>query len=131
MQPQGPPETAGVGRRISMRRRLPSCLNGGAAADRHAQLAEIERGKARIVDQRIKQGVDAGRRGDVSIAHGADEAVQIMGSLGYSRESLVEYCMRRTRGWMIAGGSIEMLKNRIAEHVFERRFYQRKRQAAE
>lgn len=56
----------------------------------------------------------------------ASEAVQIMGALGYSRETLVEYCMRRTRGWMIAGGSIEMLKNRIAEHVFDRRFDQRK-----
>jgi len=57
----------------------------------------------------------------------ANEAVQIMGALGYSRETLVEYCMRRTRGWMIAGGSIEMLKNRIAEHVFDRRFDQRSR----
>jgi alkylation response protein AidB-like acyl-CoA dehydrogenase len=56
----------------------------------------------------------------------ANEAVQIMGALGYSRQTLVEYCMRRTRGWMIAGGSIEMLKNRIAEHVFDRRFEQRK-----
>ena len=55
----------------------------------------------------------------------ASEAVQVMGALGYSRETLVEYCMRRTRGWMIAGGSIEMLKNRIAEHVFDRRFEQR------
>src|SRR5579863_110812 len=59
----------------------------------------------------------------------ASEAVQIMGALGYSRETLVEYCMRRTRGWMIAGGSIEMLKNRIAEHVFDRRFDQRKPKA--
>jgi len=57
----------------------------------------------------------------------ASEAVQIMGALGFSRETLVEYCMRRTRGWMIAGGSIEILKNRIAEHVFDRRFDQRKR----
>jgi hypothetical protein len=57
----------------------------------------------------------------------ASEAVQIMGALGYSRETLVEYCMRRTRGWMIAGGSTEMLKNRIAEHIFDRRFDQRNR----
>jgi alkylation response protein AidB-like acyl-CoA dehydrogenase len=57
----------------------------------------------------------------------SSEAMQIMGALGYSKETLVEYCMRRTRGWMIAGGSIEMLKNRIAENVFERRFDQRKR----
>src|SRR6476620_5414048 len=55
----------------------------------------------------------------------AHEAVQIMGAAGYSKSSLVEYCMRRCRGWMIAGGSIEMLKNRIAEHVFDRRFDQR------
>ncbi|RDE09568.1 acyl-CoA dehydrogenase family protein [Pelagibacterium lacus] len=55
----------------------------------------------------------------------ANEALQAMGGYGYSTESLVEYCVKRTRGWMIAGGSIEMLKNRIAEHVFDRRFSQR------
>jgi hypothetical protein len=57
----------------------------------------------------------------------ASEAVQVMGAMGFSRETLVEYCMRRTRGWMIAGGSVEILKNRIAEQVFDRRFDQRKR----
>jgi len=56
----------------------------------------------------------------------ANEALQVMGGTGYSKETLVEYCVRRTRGWMIAGGSIEMLKNRIAEAVFDRRFDQRK-----
>jgi alkylation response protein AidB-like acyl-CoA dehydrogenase len=56
----------------------------------------------------------------------ANEAMQVMGGMGFSQETLVEYCMRRTRGWMIAGGSIEMLKNRIAETVFDRRFDQRK-----
>lgn len=54
----------------------------------------------------------------------ANEAMQVMGGLGYSQESLVEYCLRRCRGWMIAGGSIEMLKNRVAEEVFERKFPQ-------
>ena len=52
----------------------------------------------------------------------ADVAVQAMGATGFCEDSLVEYCFRRTRGWMIAGGSIEILKNRIAEHVFGRRF---------
>jgi hypothetical protein len=33
--------------------------------------------------------------------------------------------VRRCRGWMIAGGSIEILKNRIAETVFGRSFSQR------
>jgi alkylation response protein AidB-like acyl-CoA dehydrogenase len=55
----------------------------------------------------------------------ANEAMQAMGGMGYSREALVEYCLRRIRGWMIAGGSIEMLKNRIAEGVFDRSFSQR------
>jgi len=55
----------------------------------------------------------------------ASEAMQIMGGLGYSADSLVEYCFRRTRGWMIAGGSVEMMKNRIAEGVFGRSFPQR------
>jgi alkylation response protein AidB-like acyl-CoA dehydrogenase len=56
----------------------------------------------------------------------ADMAVQAMGGTGFSQESLVEYCFRRTRGWMIAGGSSEILKNRIAESVFGRRFPQRR-----
>ena len=55
----------------------------------------------------------------------ANEALQVMGGTGFSQEALVEYCVRRTRGWMIAGGSIEMLKNRIAEGVFGRTFSQR------
>ena len=55
----------------------------------------------------------------------ANEALQVMGAMGYSQEELVEYCARRCRGWMIAGGSIEILKNRIAEGVFGRSFSQR------
>jgi len=55
----------------------------------------------------------------------ANEALQVMGALGFSEDSLAQYCVRRTRGWMIAGGTVEILKNRIAEHVFDRRFSQR------
>ncbi len=54
-----------------------------------------------------------------------NEAMQVMGGIGYTEETLVEYCFRKCRGWMIAGGSIEILKNRIAESVFERTFSQR------
>ncbi len=53
------------------------------------------------------------------------EAMQIMGGMGYTEDTLIEWCFRKTRGWMIAGGSIEILKNRIAEGVFERTFSQR------
>ena len=55
----------------------------------------------------------------------ADQSLQVMGAMGYSTETLVEYCFRRTRGWMIAGGSAEILQNRIAEEVLGRRFSQR------
>lgn len=55
----------------------------------------------------------------------ANEAMQIMGGAGFSEDCLIEYCLRRTRGWMIAGGSLEMMKNRIAESVFDQRFSQR------
>lgn len=54
----------------------------------------------------------------------ANEALQIMGGAGFSEESTAQYCLRRTRGWMIAGGSVEILKNRIAEGIFGRRFPQ-------
>jgi alkylation response protein AidB-like acyl-CoA dehydrogenase len=53
------------------------------------------------------------------------EAMQILGGMGYTEETLIEWCFRKCRGWMIAGGSIEILKNRIAESVFERSFSQR------
>lgn len=55
----------------------------------------------------------------------ANEALQVMGATGFSQDSTVQYCLRRTRGWMIAGGSLEILRNRIAEGVFDRRFSQR------
>ncbi len=55
----------------------------------------------------------------------ANESMQVMGGTGYSKDLLIEYCVRRTRGWMIAGGSLEMMRNRIAEGVFGRSFPQR------
>jgi alkylation response protein AidB-like acyl-CoA dehydrogenase len=55
----------------------------------------------------------------------ADAALQVFGGLGFSTESELGYLFTRTRGWMIAGGSVEILRNRIAESVFDRRFRQR------
>jgi hypothetical protein len=54
-----------------------------------------------------------------------NEAMQVMGGTGYSDDVLLEYCLRKSRGWMIAGGSLEMMRNRIAEGVFGRSFPQR------
>jgi alkylation response protein AidB-like acyl-CoA dehydrogenase len=59
----------------------------------------------------------------------SNEAMQIMGGLGYCQDSLIEYCFRKTRGWQIAGGSLEMMRNRIAEGIFETRFSQRPAQS--
>jgi len=53
------------------------------------------------------------------------EAIQIHGGYGLSREFPLAYLYERARGWMVAGGSIEMLRNRIASEVLGRRFSQR------
>lgn len=49
----------------------------------------------------------------------ADQALQIFGGYGYTTQYPVEYIFRRTRGWMIAGGSVEILRNRIAKRVLD------------
>jgi alkylation response protein AidB-like acyl-CoA dehydrogenase len=54
-----------------------------------------------------------------------NEAMQVMGGTGFSDDVLLEYCLRKSRGWMIAGGSLEIMRNRIAEGVFGRSFPQR------
>lgn len=55
----------------------------------------------------------------------ANDALQMFGASGYSTEFPMEYFVRRTRGWMIAGGSVEILRNTIAQDIFGRRFSQR------
>lgn len=51
----------------------------------------------------------------------ADTCLQILGGAGYVSESVIDYIWRRTRGWMIAGGSVEVLRNRIADEMFKQR----------
>ena len=53
------------------------------------------------------------------------EAIQIHGGYGMSREFPLVYLYGRARGWTVAGGSLEMLRNRIASEILERRFSQR------
>lgn len=50
----------------------------------------------------------------------ANEALQIFGGYGFTADSTVAYLFHRTRGWMIAGGSVEMQRNRIAREVFSK-----------
>lgn len=63
---------------------------------------------------------------NVSAFEVAHEAMQIFGGYGYSTEYPIEYLFKRIRGWMIAGGTPEMMKNKIAEEVFGTRFSQRR-----
>ena len=53
------------------------------------------------------------------------EAIQIHGGYGMSREFPLVYLYGRARGWMVAGGTCEMMRNRIASEILERRFSQR------
>jgi alkylation response protein AidB-like acyl-CoA dehydrogenase len=55
----------------------------------------------------------------------ANDAMQVFGASGFSTELPMEHLLGKIRGWMIAGGSVEILRNRIAEGVFGRRFSQR------
>lgn len=48
----------------------------------------------------------------------ANDALQIFGASGYSTSLPMEYIVRRTRGWMIAGGSVEVLRNTVATGIF-------------
>jgi alkylation response protein AidB-like acyl-CoA dehydrogenase len=53
------------------------------------------------------------------------EAIQIHGGYGISQEYPLAYLYQRARGWMVAGGTVEILKNRIASEILRRRFNQR------
>lgn len=49
-----------------------------------------------------------------------NEALQIHGGYGFTTDSPLDYLLKRTRGWMIAGGSVELQRHRIAREVLKR-----------
>lgn len=53
-----------------------------------------------------------------------DMAMEMLGGYGYSTELPVERMLRDSRGWPIAGGTLQMQKIIIAATVFQRRFNQ-------
>ena len=55
-----------------------------------------------------------------------DAAVQVLAGAGYSGDSLVEYCFRKARGFMINGGVVDLMLTRIAEGVFDLKFPQQR-----
>jgi butyryl-CoA dehydrogenase len=55
-----------------------------------------------------------------------DMAMEILGGYGYTTEFPVERMLRDSRGWPLAGGTLQMQKILIAATVFGRTFDQRK-----
>jgi len=55
----------------------------------------------------------------------ANDALQVLGAYGYDEDSELSYLFRRTRGWMIAGGSVEQMLNQAASEIFGESFSQR------
>jgi butyryl-CoA dehydrogenase len=55
-----------------------------------------------------------------------DMALEILGGYGYSAEYPVERMLRDSRGWPLAGGTLQIQKIVIAAAVLGRRFDQRK-----
>jgi alkylation response protein AidB-like acyl-CoA dehydrogenase len=49
-----------------------------------------------------------------------NQALQLFGGYGFSTEYPLDYLLMRTRGWMIAGGSVEVQRNRIAREILKR-----------
>ncbi|MEW6663080.1 MAG: acyl-CoA dehydrogenase family protein [Bacillota bacterium] len=56
-----------------------------------------------------------------------DEAIQIFGGYGYLSEFPVEYLYRRVRGYLIAGGTMEIHRNIVASKVLGRKISQWKK----
>jgi butyryl-CoA dehydrogenase len=54
-----------------------------------------------------------------------DQAMEILGGVGYSAEYPIERMLRDSRGWPIAGGTLQIQRLTIASAVFGRRFDQR------
>jgi len=55
-----------------------------------------------------------------------DMALQIHGGYGYSKEYPIERMLRDSRGWPVAGGTVQIQKINIASALIGRRFNQRK-----
>jgi alkylation response protein AidB-like acyl-CoA dehydrogenase len=57
------------------------------------------------------------------------EAIQIFGAYGYSKDLPLEYLYRRARGWAIGGGTVEIMRIRVASELLGRRLSQRPERA--
>ena len=83
---------------------------------------------ARLLVYRAAAVLDTGEAGTVEMSvaktHAnetgffvANHALQIFGASGYAQPSPIDYIFRKVRGWMIAGGSVEIQRDRIAAEL--------------
>jgi butyryl-CoA dehydrogenase len=54
-----------------------------------------------------------------------DMALQVFGGNGYSKEFPIERLLRDSRGWPLAGGTVQIQRINIASAMLGRRFNQR------
>ena len=54
-----------------------------------------------------------------------DMAMQVFGGYGYSKEYPIERMLRDSRGWPLAGGTVQIQRINIASAMLGRRFDQR------
>jgi alkylation response protein AidB-like acyl-CoA dehydrogenase len=80
--------------------RAASCLTGGVPDPMYTSMAKVACNEA---------GFNV-----------ANQALQLFGGYGFTTEYPLDYLLMRTRGWMIAGGSVEVQRNRIASEMLKR-----------
>jgi alkylation response protein AidB-like acyl-CoA dehydrogenase len=80
--------------------RAASCLEGGVPDPMYTSMAKVACNEA---------GFNV-----------ANQALQLFGGYGFTTEYPLDYLLMRTRGWMIAGGSVEVQRNRIASEMLKR-----------
>jgi alkylation response protein AidB-like acyl-CoA dehydrogenase len=54
-----------------------------------------------------------------------DMALQVFGGYGYSKEYPIERMLRDSRGWALAGGTVQIQRINIVSAMLGRRFNQR------
>ena len=87
-------------------------LHRRSAADREFELAEIESGEVRIVDQRVEQRVDAGHGGDARPRDGADQSLDVA-RIGNEHASSAH----QRKGQQVRGQREDVIERQRREHA--------------
>jgi len=75
---------------------------------------------------RVKDATFAKLYANEMVQRVTNEALQIHGHYGYTREFPLERMVRDARGFALGGGTVEILRNTLASLIYERGFDQRR-----